>query len=77
MEQDLLVVPTRYVAAVAADGSFSIGGLAAGPGTLFVWNPRAGLLGQPVILPLADTITEHLVAIKPRMVTELHTEATP
>jgi plastocyanin len=74
MELDLLVVPTPYMAAVAADGSFVLHGLPAGPGTLYVWNPRGALKSQPVGAPEKD-VSMQLVAIKPRVATELNQDA--
>ena len=71
MEFDLLVLPTPYVASVAADGSFAMHHVPAGAGTLYVWNPRAVLKSQAVVAPAHD-ITQRLVAIKPRVTTELH-----
>ncbi|HEX7815207.1 plastocyanin/azurin family copper-binding protein [Dyella sp.] len=71
MEFDLLVVPTPYMAAVAADGSFVLHGVPAGPGTLYAWNARAALKSQPVMAP-GKGIEQRLVAIKARVKTELN-----
>lgn len=76
MELDLLVVPTPYVSAVAADGSFLLHGLPPGPGTLYVWNPRSVLKSQPVDAPKKE-VSMQLVAIKPRVATELNQAAHP
>ena len=77
MELDMLVVPTRYVGRVAADGSFDLRGLPAGPGTLHLWNPRAQPLSQAVTLPLAGTLTLKMLATRPRMTTQFNTGGTP
>jgi plastocyanin len=77
MELDLLVVPTPYFAKVAADGSFTLHGLPAGAGTLHFWNPRAQPLSKKVRLPMAAAVSGKLVAIKPRMITELNAGARP
>lgn len=71
MELDLLVVPTPYMAQVSANGSFSLHGLPPGPGTLYFWNPRAALSEQSVTAP-ADAVEQQLIAMKPRVATELN-----
>lgn len=71
MELDLLVVPTPYMAQVSADGSFSLHGLPPGPGTLYFWNPRAALSQQPITVP-AMSVEQQLIAMKPRVATELN-----
>ena len=76
MELDLLVVPTPYMSAVAADGSFVLHGVPPGPGTLYVWNPRGALKSLPVGAPQKD-VSMQLVAIKPRVATELNQGARP
>ncbi|HEY9132038.1 MAG TPA: hypothetical protein VIM98_09805 [Dyella sp.] len=73
MEFDLLVVPTPYMAAVTANGSFVLHGVPPGPGTLYFWNPRGSLRSQAVNAPQGD-IAQRLVAIKSRVATELHRE---
>ena len=73
MELDLLVVPSPYATKVSADGAFALRGLPGGPGTLYFWNPRARLAAQKIVVP-ADNVQQRLVAIKPRMNTELDTE---
>jgi plastocyanin len=77
MELDVLVVPTSFVTSTAADGSFTLRNLPAGPGMLYFWNPSAGLAGQSVTLPLTAAIAQHMVAIKPHVVTELHVGSNP
>ena len=71
MELDLLVVPTPYMAQVSADGSFSLHCLPPGPGTLYFWNPRAALSQQPITVP-AMSVEQQLIAMKPRVATELN-----
>lgn len=71
MELDLLVVPTSYMAQVSANGHFSLRGLPPGPGTLYFWNPRATLSQQSISVP-ADGVKQQLVAMKPRVATELN-----
>lgn len=77
MELDLLVVPTPWFAKVAADGSFTLRGLPAGAGTLHFWNPRAQPLIKQVSLPMSGAVSARLVAIKPRMITELNAGTRP
>lgn len=77
MELDLLVVPTPWFAKVSADGSFTLHGLPAGAGTLHFWNPRAQPLIKKVSLPTTGAVSGKLVAIKPRMITELNAGARP
>jgi plastocyanin len=77
MELDMLVVPTPYVTKVAADGSFTLRGLPAGPGTLHFWNPRAQPASQSVTLPMSGAASQQLLAIKPRMTTELNAGTSP
>lgn len=77
MELDMLVVPTSYVTRVAANGSFSLRDLPAGPGTLYFWNPRAGLASEPVTLPMTGAIHQRMTAIKPHVATELHVGSAP
>ena len=48
--------------------------LPAGLGTLYVWNPRGALKSQPVGAPEKD-VSMQLVAIKPRVTTELNQDA--
>jgi plastocyanin len=77
MELDMLVLPTPYAAKVAADGHFTLSGLPVGTGTLHFWNPRAAPASQTVTLPMADALRQKLLAVKPRMTTQLNTAATP
>jgi plastocyanin len=76
MELDLLVVPTPYMTAVAADGSFTLHGLPSGQGTLYVWNPRGALKSQAVGAP-ATAVAMQVTAIKPRVATELNQATHP
>lgn len=77
MELDMLVVPTPYVGKVAADGSFDLRNLPAGPGTLHLWNPRAQPVSQAVTLPFAGSLTLKMLATRPRMTTQLNAGGTP
>ncbi|GGA40128.1 hypothetical protein GCM10010981_31740 [Dyella nitratireducens] len=71
MELDLVVVPTPYVSQVSADGHFVLHGLPRGPGQLYFWNPRVGLVPSNVSAPASD-LTQSLVATKPAVATELN-----
>lgn len=71
MEVDLWVIPSPYVGRVAADGSFRVHGVPAGPGTLQIWNPRARPVSMPARAP-ASGLRERLLLINPRVKTELH-----
>jgi plastocyanin len=77
MELDLLVLPTPYSGKVAADGSFTLRGLPAGPGTLHFWNSRALPVSQLVTLPMTGAVNQRMLAIKPRMSTELNAGGSP
>ncbi|MEP7185144.1 MAG: hypothetical protein ABI767_04835 [Rhodanobacter sp.] len=77
MELDMLVVPTPYSTKVAADGSFSLQGLPAGSGKLYFWNPRAQPVSQQVVLPMSGAVSQKLLAIKPRMKTQLNAGGSP
>jgi plastocyanin len=76
MELDLLVVPTPYRTAVAADGTFVLRGVPTGPGTLYFWNPRAKLLEQATSAP-QEGIKQKVVVEKPRVTTELNVSIAP
>ena len=67
MELDVLVVPSPYLAKLAADGSFTLRGLPPGPGTLHFWNPRAQPVSQAVTLPFGSVIKQTLQVTKPQM----------
>ena len=71
MEFDLLVLPTPYASSVGADGSFTLRHVPSGPGTLYFWNPRTQIRTQAVTAH-GQNVTQRLVAIKPRVTTELH-----
>lgn len=77
MELDLLVVPTSFTARASADGSFNLRGLPAGAGTLHFWNPRAQPVSLPVTLPMKNAVMQPLLAIRPRLTTELNASARP
>jgi plastocyanin len=71
MELDLLVVPTPYISSVSQDGHFELHGLPKGPGQLYFWNPRVGLVQSTMKVP-ASNVTQPLLAIKPAVATELN-----
>lgn len=77
MELDVLVVPTSFTARASSDGSFNLHGLPAGAGTLHFWNPRAQPVSLPVTLPMKNAVTQPLLAIRPRLTTELNASARP
>jgi plastocyanin len=77
MELDLLVVPTPFAVRASADGSFHLHGLPAGPGTLHFWNPRAQPASLSITLPTDEPVAQALLAIRPRLTTELNAEARP
>ena len=77
MQLSLLVVPSAYRSAVAANGSFNLDGLPAGPGTLYFWNPRAALVRQAVTLPVNGDLKQSLQVTLPSVTTELNAQVSP
>lgn len=67
MRANVLVLETPYVTQARADGSFSLAGLPAGPGTLVIWHPRASAqsLAWDGRAPL--TVERSLLATRPRI----------
>lgn len=77
MKVDVLVEPTPFVATVAADGSFVMRGVPAGPGTLYAWNPRARIASQPISVPREAPVQLQLTVTRPRVETTLYTGKQP
>lgn len=76
MALNLLVVPTRFVVRLAADGSFALR-VPAGPGTLYIWNPRARPVAMSVAAPTAASISKTLDLIMPAVPTQLYAGGAP
>ena len=77
MELDVLVVPTTFVTRVSADGGFSLHDLPAGPGTLYVWNPRGRLAGRPLTVPATSPIEARVELVKPKQSAQLDVPTQP
>ncbi|MGP1666368.1 MAG: cupredoxin domain-containing protein [Rhodanobacter sp.] len=77
MELDILVVPSAYMVKVGADGSFTLAGLPAGPGTLHFWNPRAQPVSQKLILPTDASLSQRITVTRPRLTTALNGAGKP
>jgi plastocyanin len=67
MQATVLVVASPYIARPAANGQFSLDGLPPGPGTLTVWQPRAGTLTRHIVLPLTTPLALRVVVTQPRL----------
>lgn len=76
MELDMLVVPTTFVTRVAADGHYSLPSLPPGPGTLYVWNPRARLQAQAIDEP-HDGIDLSITIVKPATASQIDVSTQP
>ena len=63
----IFVVASPYWARVAADGTFLIAGVPAGPGKLTVWNERSSPTTQDLTLPLAAPSTIGIEVTMPRI----------
>ncbi len=63
----IFVVATPYWARVAADGTFLIADVPAGPGKLTVWNERSSPTTQDLTLPLALPSTIGIEITMPRI----------
>ena len=63
----IFVVATPYWARVAADGTFLIADVPAGPGKLTVWNERSSPTTQDLTLPLATPPTIGIEITMPRI----------
>lgn len=72
MAASVLVLDTPYVARPAADGRFTISGLASGEGTLTVWHERAESLVRTIHLPLDGALTLELELSRPRVPSHLN-----
>lgn len=77
MELDVLVVPSAYVARVAANGDFTFMGLPAGAGTLHFWNPRAQPVSRRVTLPISTPVSQRIVVVRDRLTTALNVGGKP
>ena len=67
MRANVLVLETPYYTRPQADGSFNLGGLPSGPGTLVIWHPRAPAQSVAVAGPLKAPVVRTLVATRPRI----------
>ncbi|MDN5924338.1 MAG: hypothetical protein L0H70_05000 [Xanthomonadales bacterium] len=77
MEVDVMVVPSTYVTRSDTSGRFTLHGLPTGPGTLYVWNPRAHVTHRALNLPSSTPFTVNLTTIKPRLATEFDVRVQP
>lgn len=67
MQATVLVVASPYIARPAANGQFTLSNLPLGPGTLTVWQPRAGTLTRHIDLPLTTPLVLRVVVTQPRL----------
>jgi plastocyanin len=74
MESNLMVYPGAYATKAAADGSFALNNVPAGPGTLFFWNPRGTLTGMSVTMPITAPVHQALVVLRPRVLAEINVD---
>ncbi|MGH8124386.1 MAG: cupredoxin domain-containing protein [Rhodanobacteraceae bacterium] len=77
MALNLLVVPTRYVARLGADGRFVFQDLPEGLGTLHIWNPRAKPVRMSVDLPVGKPVAQMLSVSMPAVPTQLYVGGSP
>lgn len=68
----VLVVETPFWTRPAADGSFTLTGLPAGPGKLTVWHERAEPGSSAITLPARAPATVRLEIVVPRVPTHLN-----
>jgi plastocyanin len=67
MRANVLVLETPHATQARPDGSFSLTGLPAGPGTLVIWHPRAAAQSVAVAGPMRAPVVRTLVASRPRV----------
>jgi plastocyanin len=67
MRANVLVLETPHATQARQDGSFSLTGLPAGPGTLVIWHPRAPAQSIAVTGPMPAPLRRTLVANRPRI----------
>lgn len=63
----VMVVDTPFFTSPEADGSFKLGSLPTGPGTLTVWHERTERYSRQITLPLTDPLEITLKVSKPRV----------
>lgn len=73
----IVVLDTPYVARPDADGSFRLGGLPAGPGTLTVWHERGEPWTGAVVLPQAAPARVEIVVRGRRVPSHLDKRGRP
>ena len=67
MQANIVVLDTPHFTRAGTDGYFVLEGVAAGPGTLVVWHPRAEAFTQALAVPADGPLALRLTASKPRL----------
>ncbi|KGI77536.1 hypothetical protein LF63_0109385 [Oleiagrimonas soli] len=70
MKGGVLVVPSRYVTTVSANGHFRLRHLPHVSGTLYFWNPRSQAATQQIALPFS-AVRQQLVIDQPSVKTQI------